>query len=443
MKKIALSERNKDIIKNYLVGGAALGGSTALMTSLINYINSLKSQVKKKEDTSADDETLYVNIDKAAGVTEDALAGGAAMTGGALTALGSYALVRKLYQKIKRQQLQEELDKAQQSFLESAKEEAKVKNAADEGRPLSVGETVLSLPVAISLLSALAAGAITNKGLEKTFPAAKKPKSLAPKKVVIRRTPKELENEEEKAAYDKSAATHEDDALEFLMHLCMGSKSAAQSELVDIVHAVAQGRGEEFKTSMLEYGFDHAMDTIKGASETPITAEQKQFAIGYCVKNAALNPVVSMLAAVEYNDMAPRFTKLASLQTEEAVETLVKIAGVLGAMNRIDLLSNSKTEIVTTKEALDVSLDSILDLMNKNKEENAEEDDIEQNEDLNAEDSIDSNEEKKVNDRKPLATNKIAPEIINELDEQDDIIDQAMSTPVTPAKAVAVESKHK
>ena len=313
---------------------------------------------------------------------------------------------------------------------------------------MGVGEGgVQGLPVAFALLSALAAGALTNKALEKTFPAVKRKResSLSPKKVVIRKTPEELNRDEdsEKQAYDKLAASEQfDDGLEFLIHLCGGSKSASQSELFDIVHAVAYGRGEEFKDNMLEYGFDHAMTTIKGAAELPVTPTQRQLAIGYCVKSASISPVVAMLAAAEYNDMAPKFTKIAHLQSEEVQEVLLKLAGVLGAISRANTTSHITKNIELEKQAIDLPIDKLLELINE-QESSDEEDDIEQNEDLNAEDSIDSNEEKKVNDRKPLATNKIAPEIINELDEKDDIIDQAMSTPVTPAKAVAVESKHK
>jgi hypothetical protein len=40
-----------------------------------------------------------------------------------------------------------------------------------------------------------------------------------------------------------------------------------------------------------------------------------------------------------------------------------------------------------------------------------------------------------------LSSNKIAPDVINELGDEDDLIDEAMSQPITAAKAVASESK--
>lgn len=448
MEKIALTPRSKELIKNYLVGGAAMGGSAALLTSLVNYINTLKEQVPKDAERE-DDETLYLNVGKSAGDgsgPEDMAAGGLALSGGLLSTLGTYALVRKMYQNIKRKQLQEELDRAQQTFMQNAEAEGAAKRAnAIPGKPMDIAEFLWSAPVALSLLSAISAGALTNKALDKTFPRVKKPKDTAPKRIVIRKNTQEGQEDEEKNAYDKLASAEQyDDGLEFLTHLCMGSKSAANSELVDIVHAVAQGRGPDLTSHILEYGFDSAMDTIKGASEVNISAARKQAAISYCVKSAALNPIVSMLAAAEYNDMAPKFTKIASLQNEECIDTLLKIAGTIGALNRAETADKMAIDFEIAKEANDMTLEEILALVNKIKADKGEmsaEDDIEQNEDLNSEDSVDSSEEKQVNDRKPLSTAAVSPDIINELDEQDDFIDEAMSSPITPAKAVAAENK--
>lgn len=458
MEKIALTPRSKELIKNYLIGGAAIGGSGALLTSLVNYINTLKQQVPADAEKE-DDDTLYLNVGKTANESSGAMdftAGGLALTGGLLSTLGTYALVRKLYQNVKRKQLQEQLDHAQQSFIENANMEAQAKNAAAApGKPMGLTELGWSAPVAFALLSAIAAGALTNKALDKTFPSIKKPKDTAPKRIVVRKTPeKEPAAEEEKLAYDKVAASEQaDDALEFLVHLCMGSKSASQSELVDIVHAVAEGRGPDLTSHILEYGFESAMDTIKGASDSSLTPVQKQCAIGYCVKSAALNPIVSLLAAAEYMDMAPRFTKIASLQTEECTATLIKIAGAIGALNRMETAGGLTNGLETSDTANELSLEDILALINKIKgqgqvdgeqaggEHLSENDDIEQNEDFNTEDSIDSGEEKHTNDRKPLATGAATPDVIDELSEDDDLIDQAMSAPVTPAKAVAAENK--
>lgn len=439
MKKIALTPRSKQLITNYLAGGAALGGSGALITSLINYLNTLKSQTAKNENEE-DDNTLYLNVGKKKANdldksnVADFASGGLAITGGLLSTLGSYALVRKLYQNIKKKQLQEELDRAQQEFIQSAEAESVAKKAM-QGEPMGIAELGVSLPVAYALLSALAAGSLTNMSLNKYFPRVKKPNNTAPKRIVIRKTTEEMQNgeEEEKAASEDDSS----DALDFLINICMGSKSASKSELVDIVHAVAQGRGPDFEKHMLEFGFDSAMDTIKGASYEKLTPERKQLAISYCTKSAALSPVVSLLAAAEYNDMAPRFTKIASLQSEDVKETLTKIAGLFGASNRASLLSSLSDSFEESEKAASLSIDQVLEMINAFKE--SEEGSTDNNDNLNMEDSIGSDEEKKVNDTKPLSTANIAPQIVNELNEDDDLIDQAMSSPITAAKAVASE----
>ena len=61
MQKIALTPRSKELIKNYILGGAALGGSGALLTSLVNYMKTLKEN-GDPAGTEGDDSTLYVNL---------------------------------------------------------------------------------------------------------------------------------------------------------------------------------------------------------------------------------------------------------------------------------------------------------------------------------------------------------------------------------------------
>jgi hypothetical protein len=144
--------------------------------------------------------------------------------------------------------------------------------------------------------------------------------------------------------------------------------------------------------------------------------------------------------------MAPRFTKISSLQNEEAQHTLFKIAGLFGAVNRRDVLINTDIDFSENEKSAAMSIADVLEAINALKAgEGAQglegEEDMEQNENIITEDSIDSGEEKEVNDRKPLSSNKIAPDVINELGDEDDLIDEAMSQPITAAKAVASESK--
>jgi hypothetical protein len=480
MEKIALTERSQQLIKNYLLGGAALGGSAALATSLVNYMKMLKADAAPK-DTSNDDDTLYVNVPgappKVAATTpnnnpgmSDLSAGGLALTGGTLGALGSYALVRKLYQNMKKKQLQEQLDKAQQTFLTDAQNEAAMKNAAamaTQGHPMGLGEFISSSPVAFTLLSALAAGALTNTALDKTFPAVKKNNNPAPKKVVLRRQP-QPPAEDEVIPDQEKIASDNDNGLELLVGLAMHNiKAASKSELADIVHAVAGGRHNELVHNLMEHGFDMAMSSIKGASEDKISEPHKCLAISICVKSAALNPVVTMLAAAEYTDMAPRLTKTAALQSDEDKDILVKIANILGAVNRHavfysnpDFLSFAADKAAATTpqgQQPNMSIEDIMMLINQLKQNPAggeaplnlgqgQDEHIEGNDgDITSEDSLSSSEEKKTNDLHPGAphgsalTSPQAPDFINALGEDDDLIDAAMSQPTLPAKAIAAD----
>lgn len=481
MQKIALNERSLGLIKNYTAGGAALGGSAALLTSLVNYLKMLKSDADEPTDTSNDDDTLYLNMPattptppqsfggrrKMAGA-DDLLSGGLAMTGGTLATIGSYALIKKVYQNIKRKELQAQLDSAQQSFVGAADQEATQGKMAAiapaAGAPMGLGQIMYSAPVAFTLLSAIASGALSNVALNKTFPAVKPTQNIAPKKIVIRRkkpadvNQNSIPDEEE----TKTAASHsEDDGLELVTHLVLNSKSASASEVSDIVHAVASGRHNEFVNTLLTYGMDTAMSTIKGASMDTLDKTSRVLAVGQCIKSAALRPIFSMLVAAEYNDMAPHFFKIASLQTPEDTEVLVKIASILGAIYRHEHLGSVElpvelTQEDNTKAANNLTIADILEMINsqryrqQHKMHDGVDDSIrignsgndpmtEGNDDMHTEDSITSSEEQMMSDEHPT-NNQASPGIANELDDEDDFIDNAMSGTITPAKAVAAQN---
>jgi hypothetical protein len=325
---------------------------------------------------------------------------------------------------------------------------------------MGLGELGMGAPLAFALLSAIAAGGLTNHALNKTFPRVKQPKTLTPKKVLIRRTPRNPEDEKaknKKVAYEAVPANEQyEDALEFLGHVVMGYKEAAESELGDIVHAVAQGRHDEFVSNMLELGYDTAVTTIKGASERPITSKERALAISLCAKSAALSPVFALLAAAEYNEMAPRFTKIAGMQHEDDQLLLVKIAGVLGALQRCDIFDSADVDNMvsvsapTDKQAADAeTIAQILAMLNgvhadgtdlPNEQgagaENSP-DGLDANETVNKEDSISSNEELETDDSSPMANGEGNPEVINELGADDDFIDEVLSQPTAPSKAIA------
>jgi len=416
-----VDDRGKRLIGKYMLGGAAIGGSAALATSLMNYLNTLKQQGDAANDTSEDDDTLFLtlrnknqnapNVIKGTGTRKMAsIGGGLALTGGALATLGTYSLVRQLYQKYKKKQLQSELDDSQQQFFDtvsqegaamkrgseksaiveregdewllytkdksrvlgrhktpraaysqeyaitkSQEREAEKKaamNPADTGKPMGMTEMLTSTPVTLTLLAALASGALAHKALDRTFPLPKHNTSTGPKRIVLKRQDTYKDSEDELgpdgepkiASYDDlSESVQYDDGLEFLIHTVLENvKKANVSELRTIVGAAANGQLEEFTTNMLEYGYDTAINMIKGAEEHfPKTRGNQIIAVARCVKSAAVNPVVGVLAAGEYEDMAPHFMKVSAEKTTAQKELLCKIAGVLGAFGRNQVLTAS------------------------------------------------------------------------------------------------------
>lgn len=488
-----LDERGRRLVGKYLLGGAAAGTSAALATSLVNYYRELQREAALANDTSKDDDILYINLrnnptnapKKVKGTSQAqqekpaSISGGLAITGGALAGLGSYAVVRKLYQNYKKKKLQEQLDAAQQGFFDVVSQEAaaeKRAGAADSmhpggvaalaggigaiggagmgaaygslpggigtaggaigggalgaiiaglptylqmkavkeliqesedkglpirlvqqdasteqeaeqeeekqaamqgGKPMGGMEFATSMPVTLTLLAALASGALTHKALEKTFPRAKKPQNVEPKKIVIRdqedpsfyETVQEEDDKQEQAksaSYDsRSANDMYNDGLELLVHMCLGNEKVAHvSDLHSMVGAILEGRKYELVDNIMNLGFDAAMNLCKGAHETVKSASAQDIAVavGTCVHTPELNAITSILAASEYDDMAPHFSKAASEQPPHVQDLLCKIAGVLGAFGRASIFENA---VVHIKEAATppVDIEQILELI--------------------------------------------------------------------------------
>lgn len=401
--KNAYDERSKRLLLKYLLGGTAAGTSAALATSLINHYQTLASENAALKSTSSDDDTLFITLrnQNAPGVNvgtegkkkeeqnDDAakwassdkqafIGGGVALSGGALAALGSYALVRKLYQEQKKKREQKKLDEAQQLFYDTMSQAAAVEKRSSqqnpEGKPMSFTEWATSTPVALTLLAAIASGALTSRALDKTFPKPKLNSQVGPKKIVLRRESDpsyyetirpEEEEEEKEASYDsRNEQDIFDDGLELLVHMCLGNEKVASiSDLHTIVGAVIGGRKNELVNNICEFGIKTAMDLSKGDYENVKKASPQEvaLAVGQCVKTPELNPVVAVLASGEYEEMAPHFCKAAMSQPEHVIDRLCKIAGVLGAFGRHQVFANST--ITFKKTAAAIGLEDLLSII--------------------------------------------------------------------------------
>lgn len=341
-----LSPRDLDLIRKYLMGGAALGGSAALVTSLNNHVNTLQQE---QDNSSKDDDTIYLNLPAKQAV----VGGGLALAGGALATLGSYAAVRKAYQAIKRKRLQSELDEAQNVYLDTTAQEGK--SAAT--KPMGMVEMLTSAPIAVPILLGLGSGALAHKFLDETFPGRKRRQTTGPRRVVLRETPPQKTPEEQAAEEESMKIASDDSGCEFLIHTILGNaKAAAAGDLKDLVSAAAQGRCGE-----LELAFDNdpslAPDLVKGASERSTSLPFNVMATSFLVKSAVIGPSIKLMAAAEYAEMAPTMFKLAGELDQTTADALIGMVNIMGAAVRHDIMSDYIRVPEFDKEASEVPQD--------------------------------------------------------------------------------------
>lgn len=413
-------KHSAQILKKYLIGGAALGGGVGLLTSLVNYINHLKDE---KEDSSVDDDTIYVYKDpEMVDQTKSAnwIDTGVGIAGGAAAALGMYSLVNKLYSEFRRKEAQEALDKAQHVFLnaqgykdvkdkkkkkkedsDSTKEELQ-KSAADEegGRAASGLENLFAAPVAVPLLLALASGVVTNEVLKSKYPN-QKPKIKPPKRFEVVSAPEDEDDEEEGKDEFKAAAFQEeleDDAAEFMLRMTL-ENPCRNSDLTNIVKNAAMGGHLGFKDTVNTIGLTNALSMVKGASVQTPDPLAEHLAVCWLNKSARLKHGIRLVAAGEFVEKYPELYKQACNLSEHERAWLYKIAGIMGVAVRAE--RSQELGITADKEALQVKtaaggssevepiLEELISEINKKKDDS---DDQPEDSQLNAEPATEGDE---------------------------------------------------
>lgn len=350
-----MNDRDKQLITKFVLGGGALGGGSAALVSLMNHLKMLKQNADAKNDTSADDDTLYVNVPSNMPKMASAIpgvAGGAAITGGILSLLGSYAAVRSIYQKMKKKEMQGQLDESQVAYLDDlvkAKDQSqKFAGFFSENRkPMSTLETLPSLPVATLLAIALGSGAMTYQALGKAFPGAKPDDNPKPKRIVLRKVPAgaapagpDQADQVDDEALAKGAADNWKQASEFLVRFVSALPDGHGLDTKDAVRATAEGRFADLELYTNSLGFDSACDLVKGAScNHPVT---NFVAPTMLLQSPVLSASVLLTAASEFTDAAPAFYKMACGLDKSTQDELI---GVLADLNR---LVNIKTASMLT-----------------------------------------------------------------------------------------------
>lgn len=284
------------LVMKLFAGGALTGAGLGAGTSFMRYLQSLQDQART--DTSSDDDVLYLNLpdrQMPAGRRRKMASTATFATGGLAGILGTllaYNAVRGAYQKVRKKQLQRELDQAQQIYLGSLT--PGMGKAASQFSALSkgVGSAYLAL-----ILAALGSGVVANRVLQKQFPPVKNPNRQRPRKIVIR-SPRE----EEQTLQAQDGVTP--DALEGLVRTASQFPKVASADagLVDLIHAVAQGRGDEFVNNVAQVGVEAALDLVKGARHTKSSNLNRNLAMTWICSEPMVATAMEPLIAAEFHD---------------------------------------------------------------------------------------------------------------------------------------------
>lgn len=334
------TERGHKLIKNLATGGAALGAGTGAVVALVNYLRSLRQEDELEDESRMNDDTLYVKVpgsaEKSAGVNPW-LAPGIGVTGGILTASGAYALTQMLYNKLQKRRREEMLDEAQGEAFEAAETEVRKSAAENEGR-FSFHDLVTAFPVAVPLLAALASGGVSYAALNKTFPVIRRPKSKYPKRIRQVTDDGEVKDLPEEDEVLKSAADYaaerdiEDAGYEFLAVIVdrmAQEKKASICLTSDILNRAAKDGIEGLVQLQKEGGLEAVAEGVKGASHTPADLPSKVLAATTICKSARLRPVLTALAAAEFQELAPSMMETVVSYGAEHMEKLAGIAPLM------------------------------------------------------------------------------------------------------------------
>ena len=360
-KSAALSDRDRQVLLKFLLGGTAIGGATALGTSLFGHLNNLNRDAAELKNKTPDD-TLVLNMDPQKKIA--AVVNGLAMAGGATAAIGAYELVHAVAVKLRQDALKKQMAAAQQQYVGTVQDEAAQlnKNAATApGKPFTGSDIGAGLLPAAAIALALSTGVLTSKYLEKSFPQTRPNVRVNPRRVVLRQHGKpetefvqqpgkdehlaeeELQNE----ALSKDAS---DNAAELLLRLAVPMDKEASIGLADLAYATAGGRLGEFMNN-LGLGVDTAFALIKGASTAEVHPLDLDLAISLLVKDAGACEVALPLAALVFQSKAPVYAAAAANLDETTKLELEKYASEVEVAYRASVYGSELEGAELSKEA--------------------------------------------------------------------------------------------
>jgi hypothetical protein len=235
-----MTHKDLQVLAHWLASGAALGGGTMMAAKLLHYLNESDPDKLKEED----DDTLYV-YKKANGDNDSEDDGDGTMgyalgvPGSIAAALGTAWLVNQLYNKMRKDEAQKELDEAQRMFIRASgmtpvdEFKKKASNDLASGEVSNFAKLKGSM-IALPLLVALTTGIVSNAILESQFPLEKK-KPSPPRRIEL------IDEEDAKRmqAVEKLASAVDDNAKELLIRTLHLTKSAS-CDISNLVAAIAE-----------------------------------------------------------------------------------------------------------------------------------------------------------------------------------------------------------
>lgn len=315
-------------VKPMMSGGLMLGGGVGAAVALYKLLGRLNDNRRKENDTSYDDDTLYLTTpqpdeedakvanEKKATTPTDVLVGS---VGGLLAAYVGYKGVDAIYTKVRKNRLQSELDEAQNIYLDrlQTSKTASMKKEAIGSSIDRMGAGAMAIP----LLVALGAGLITNRVLSKANPKIKKPGKTGLRKIVLKspKSKKKVNEQTKELTPEAPKENVSEEDLQNLMQLSM----AKSSGLRDIVHDNSLYGGKALNSNFKEYGLFTAMDMAKGTEDSPITEAEKNASIKQLSENALMQDSIALHCASEFFDMSPTLCKNASLLEDSEADALI------------------------------------------------------------------------------------------------------------------------
>lgn len=439
MIKRALTDEDWALITKYALGGLGIGGAAALATNLIDYIKNM-NRLHSSDPSDADDSTLYIKVKnptekKASDDSVDRnvmFSGPAAITAGALSALGGWALVNAIYKKMMLAEAQKELDEAQNQFIDLNGYE-RVKSASDHVRAKSMGglTNLLSLLFSVPGLFSIASGVIAYNALDKYFPEKKK-QVTSPRRIKIVSedttagdsvgpdyNTNGTSDQYSAPALDKVAGVTESDGVEFMIRSIVTS-GMRNSDIANMVGDVAQSGSNSFEKLATTIGFENAISATKGRASNNLDPLTEQLAITHLAKSASVGPQVAITAAAEFAETFPTIYMTAASLSDEQKDFFEKIARVMGRAARTVIVANElnlSDEVIEKQASMIADDNTVLSVLDKLNSLNS----TESNED--SEDRTETSKEEAGIKNKPkyVASSKTGLRLAKAIEEMDDI----------------------